>query len=513
MTTLFPIGTPGPIASSPVSTSPNSRANATAQPAATSPSTSVTLGQSNSAANAQTYSFPLGQPAQATFPVAKTPSSDAVTSLMTINFFSPSLAGQFQGLGAAALTRFTTEGSDFSQLLQNPASQSQGQNQMTLDIRTAGGAKVELSLSSQGNGLEVDIKVTDGSLSEADRSALAKLSGAFQNAIDGLTTVPPQLDLSGLTQFDPSVLSSVDFHANVQVEGNKNQTVDFHADSQRRTLSSAGPSGTVKVGVDMSNPAIFGSPAQQAQAIDRYTQQFDAAQSRGKGDASLMAMFKDAFTELNSNYGTTASKQAVGQAGSITLGDADHSMLTGLADFTASISQTASAPNPMRPDEPDTFSYQVSQNTRISGNDQLNFALMQQQQSHLSANYHQAIPGGGPLALTKSIASQNYDYYQIDDDARSLTDIAYSNGALVKASTSRSDSQSTQVSEYLRGEMVKNTTTPTQASQSSDLTKLLNSARLNDRSNTPQARADWEQTLSSINNRIYLQADPSQLHD
>jgi len=113
-----------------------------------------------------------------------------------------------------------------------------------------------LSLSSQGNGLEVDIKVTDGSLSEADRTALAKLSAAFQNAIDGLTTVPPQLDLSGLTQFDPSVLSSVDFHANVQVEGNKNQTVDFHADSQRRTAKRMSLSDHGSAGMTRSNGPI-----------------------------------------------------------------------------------------------------------------------------------------------------------------------------------------------------------------------------------------------------------------
>src|SRR5471030_2152754 len=195
-------------------------------------------------------------------------SGDAVTSLMTSNYASPSLSGRFQGLGAALLNRFSNAGGDFSQSVLQSASGARGAtpialsqnalhgaaaNQITLAVQTADGVTVTLSLGSQDNGLAVQVK-SSGKLRDADRGALAQLSGAFQNAIDGIGKVPPKLDLGGLAQYDTTLLSSVDLHAQVQT-GSTPQTLTFHADSAQRAFSSDGPDGSIKVSVDLIDQA------------------------------------------------------------------------------------------------------------------------------------------------------------------------------------------------------------------------------------------------------------------
>jgi hypothetical protein len=488
-----------------------------------SPSTSVTLGQP-AAVDTQVYSVAQVLASAAAGPLWENKATDAITSLMARNYSSQPLAGQFHGLGAALLDRLKIDGGDYSQsvLVGAPANASatgvdtlmqsqlhgQADNQISLDIKTASGATVHLSLGSQGNGLAVEMQVTGGTLTSADRAAISKLSGAFQDAIDGLTAQPPHLDLGGLTQFDSNVLKSVDFHSSLKLDGVNPQTVDFHADSKQRTLSSTGLTGTVKVAVDMSNPAIFGNAKQQAQAIQTYLKQFDNANSRGHGDASLMGMFKDAFTELNSNIGAATQSRA---PSAIALSDTDHSALTGLADFTASVSQAAVQSNPMRPSERDTFSYRVSQNTSVTGHSQDDRSITQEQQSHLSASYHMPLPGADALKLTDSNQSQNYLFYQIQDDASSKTELGYDKGKLVNATSTQSASQTTHVQKYLMGALADDTTTPSQASRTQDLLGLLKSAQ----SKTgPMSLTDsyrQQQALFSISNRIALNGDPSQL--
>jgi hypothetical protein len=480
------------------------------------PATSVTLGQADAATSAPIYARP-----PSTSPVWARESNDAISSLMGGNFFSPSTATRFQGLGAALLDRFATEAGDFSQsvLQPTPGAQQDGQgptldpdNLITLDIKTASGATVHLSLGSQDNSLAVQVQVTDGQLDDAERSALEKLSGAFQKAIDGLTAKPPRIDLAGLTQFDPTVLSSVDLHASVQIDHSNTQTLDFHADSQRRTVSSTGPAGTMKVDVDMSNPTILGTPAQQAQAIDRYLGQVDDAANRGKGDASLVAMFKDAFTEMNSNYGVTAP-QRIDAAHPIALSDTDHHLLTGLADFTASMTQAVKAINPMHPEELDNFTYQTSQSSSVLGLRQADRTITQKQQSHLSAAYHQSLSPEVSLDLTNQKSSQNYTYHQIDDDASSATAIGYHDGKLVKASLDQSASRSTHVMKYVGARLEQDTTTPSEASRSVDLMDLLRGAEHNLASSSARDVAEGHQALSTVDRMVMLQAEPTRLRD
>jgi hypothetical protein len=508
-----------------------------AQSSIAAPSTTLTLGQSHVTIEPATYAFPGALMAPNTSAVWESPSKDAIALRMRTNDASTLLADRFKGLGEALLNRFKTDGGDFSQSVMqrargasNPAFErvmqstlhAQTNNRITLDITTVSGVKVAVTMNSQADGLAVKIKVTGGTLSAAERGAIEKLSGAFQSAIDGLTANPPRMDLAGLTQYDASVLSSVALHANVllddqgapsnwKIDKGGTQTVDFLANRQQRTVTSSGPAGTVKINVDLANSAIIGSAKQQAQALARYLQQFDSASVRGHGDASLMSMFKDAFAQMNSNYGVTAVQPLAAASNWIRLNDVDHSIMTGLADFNASITQAATASNPLRHDEVDAFSYTVSQTTRISGSNQLERSISQQQHSHLSASYHRSLTPGSPLKLDTSPQSQNYYYDQINDDADSLAMLAYDQGMLVAASLEQSTQQSTHETKFLKGQVTEDTTTPSQASQSRDLLVLLKPLQENEDSKLPQDVYRRQTILAQVSDLALLQADPLQL--
>ena len=442
---------------------------------------------------------------------------------MANNFQASSLSDRFNGLGSALVNFFKSGGSNFSQSVMPglpvaqvdpsgktvaPAASPSAdvQAEMDLTVQTKSGVKVKLTLENQAGGLAV--KVTSSApLSDTDRSALEKLSGAFQDAVDGLAADPPHLDLGGLTQYDPAVLSSVDLHSNVISGTVTTQTLDFHADSKVRTVSSTGPAGNLKISVDMSNAASWGSQQQRTSAINSYLKQFDQATARGKGDAALMGMFKDAFTQMNSNYGAATLPRALAP-----LNDSDHAMLSGLADFSASVTQTPQASNPMHLNELDTFAYQVSQNTNLNGASDLERSFSQTQQSHLTASYHTALDPDSRLKLTTLRASQNYYFEQIDDAASSATAVAYHKGALSKASSSQSASQSTHLSKYEDGNLTEDTTTPWNTSKVTDLLALLKPLFENSRPESQSAILQQQQTLSKIHDLILLQTDPASLH-
>src|SRR6202012_4083713 len=112
-------------------------------------------------------------------------------------------------------------------------------------------------------------------LCAADRSGLTSLSGAFKAAIKRLSASSPSLDLSGLTQYDSSVISSVTLHSSVTNSARQTQTIDLSANSSAKTVSVSGPTGTIKVSVDAGNALIEGNQQQRNAAIDENLQQFD----------------------------------------------------------------------------------------------------------------------------------------------------------------------------------------------------------------------------------------------
>ncbi|AOB33862.1 hypothetical protein AKI39_19140 [Bordetella sp. H567] len=464
-------------------------------------------------------------------PVWEKQPNDAISALMADNYASTTLADRFHGLGAAALQGLLA-GGDYSQsvMLRSPGSGADGStsnldqirqtqlhtladNQVTLDIKTAGGATVHLSLTSQAGGLGVQVEVTGGTLSDAERSALAGLTDAFQGAIDGLTGVPPKLALDGLTQFDSKVLTSVSLQASFKLANGSVQTLAFQADSQRRSVAYTGTAGTVNVEVDLSNPALIGSASQQSRALAAYLQQFDQAQGRGRGDAALMTMFKDAFTTLNSHYGPDVAHSGSVAGPVMPLSDTDRAMLTGLADFSASVQASDQpSPNPMRPEERDTFSYQMSQQTTVRGRGAADRAIEQSQQSRLSASYHQSLYPDTALNLTTDATSQNYYYNKIDDTASSVASIGYKDGRLVKASLVQSTRQSTEIKKYLAGKLEEDLNTPSSVSRDWDLVGLIQGSQpREDGSATEQELGRWRNTLSAIGNLALMKADPTQL--
>lgn len=485
------------------------------------------LSRSGSAQPSPVYSLPARAQIPVVMPVWESQAGDMVSLRMEANQDADTLAGRFDGLGAALMNQvgLGTDSLSQSVLLLAPGSasgaslkglmQSQlhhwADNSISLSITTRTGAQVTLSLASQANGLAASIQVEGGRLTDADRNAIKQLADAFQGAVDGLAEVPPRLALGGLTQFDASSIVSVDLEASVKLGADDNvQTLSFHADDTQRSLSVRRPSGDIQVSVDMSNAAILGGTRQQAAAMDSYLAQFDAARMRGQGDEALMALFKDGFRELNSNYSSAQAGMQARRQG-LSLSDTDRSVLSGLADFSASVRQGKTAANPLRPDEVDSFSYSVSQHSSVQGGSQTDYSLFQNRNASLKASYHTALYAGLSPRLTADKNSQNYYYNRIDDRASSTTTLAYRDGRLVKATLAQSAVQSSHLVKYEAGKLVSETQIPAQLFKSWDMTDLLSAIDENRDAQDPQVLAERERTISRLNALVLPEANPAAL--
>ena len=460
----------------------------------------------------------------------ESPSRDGVSEQMTKNFFSRTVGGRFAGLGASLLEQIKGGVRNVSQAVQQSPPRMEpntysdigamqaaslhgnGEDKVTLGITTRSGVEVKLSLDSQDDGLAVRMS-TSGELSEAEAGALGGLAQAFQEAIDGMAQGQPKISLSGLMQFDQNVLASVNLHAEVTVrtEPQSTQTLDFQADSAQRRVSFKGVAGSLDVKVDASQLNALGSQEQQAKAMSSYMKQIGQAASRGHGDPALMAMFKDAFGALHSNAAAPQDARGVPAAGKWRLAAEDKAILTGMADFSASVSQTPKSINSMRLAETDGFNYELSQQTTLAGASQDERSIRQQQQSRLSASFHMPLIPGVPLRLTEAVESQNYTYHQIEDTASSDAQLAYKEGKLVKASLQQTATQSTHVMTYVMGKLESDTTTPTQHSVQRDLLTLLWPYKTGTTDQTVEGRAErHKQDLLTLNDEIMLQSYPGQ---
>ncbi|WP_254704429.1 lactate dehydrogenase [Pseudomonas brassicacearum] len=523
MTTLSPISsaiaiqTRSAVASSPATVIES----ADALPAR--PSATVSLGNPGVDVESQTYTR-LGQlPGQEIVRVWEKTSQDAVTRVMGTNPRSLSIANRFQGLGAALVEQFAKSGTSISQsvfhttqdkahnaaeikseqtLLHNKAD-----NLISLSIKTASGKTVTFSLTSQDDGLGVQATVDGGPLSEDELKAIGVLGSAFQAAVDGLTAEPPKLDLGKLTQFDSSVLASIDLNAKLKGMDGEDLTLAYRADSQSRTTQMRGPDGELNLSVDLKNSAILGDAKQQANALNSYLAQFDRVQERGSAKAALMEMFKDAFSAMNSHYpqGATPTEP-------LTRNAADKGLLTGLADFEASITQTHNASNPMRLSEVDSFAYNLSQKTLVKGSIMRNRSIDQVQQSSLSASYHKSLKGGKAPVLGTTPDSQNYRYVEVNDKASSSASLAYKDGRLTRASVTQNASQDTRTQQYVMGKMVEETVVPKEASTSrSHLVLLEYAAKESKKSKDAQEQSLLKEALATLHNSVLLQENPSAL--
>ncbi|GAB7538200.1 hypothetical protein [Burkholderia sp. 3C] len=434
---------------------------------------------------------------------------DPVSDVMAADYMSNSISGQFNNLGSALLERFTSTGSNFSQSVTvsaangSPANAlgAQGvQGDINLVVQTVSGASVSIELSSKNGTLGVSVNGT-GTLSDADRTALSKLADGFQQAIDGLSGSPPALNLTGLTQYDFSVLSSVNLQYSVSGDGADNRSANISLSDTKRTVNITDSAGTVNLSVDAASVSALGSSTQQSAAITSYLAQFDHANQEGRGNSAVMNLFKDAFTQLNGNM-STPSQQIPGTDNQPWLEQAAHSMLTGLPDFTGSVTDTPVQSNPVLPKQTDDFSYQVSQTTQVDGQASQG-AITQNQQSRLSASYHTALDGGSlkkPLSAASN--SQSYDYAHVSDEASSTVSLLTEKGKLKNANLRKSENESTKIAQFLHGVKASDVTTPHSTTESKDLRSLLTPML-----NNGQAAANgvgWQQLLSTLHGMILL---------
>lgn len=258
MTTLSPISSAIPLINRPAVTPP---ATLTPETDATAvrPSSVVSLGNVTVEVQAETYSRNGQLPGHGSINAWESDSYDAVTKAINTNFYALPRGTGFSGLGATLIEQFAKSGTDISQSaltttssktqspdelkIQQALLHSKADNLVSLTVKTASGKTVTFSLASQSGGLAAQAKVDGGTLSAAELKEIAKLGEAFQGAIDGLAAQPPKLELSKLTQFDSSVLSSVDLSGKLKVRNAEDLTLAFHADSQSRTTRMSGPAG------------------------------------------------------------------------------------------------------------------------------------------------------------------------------------------------------------------------------------------------------------------------------
>ena len=521
-----------PVAQSMATLKPVTPATAVEVSAATtvlaSPTTTVTLAGETNEVNLPLYNQQGSLGPVRGVPVWEYTQQDKVTLAMTGGFSTTSTASRFQGLGAALLEQLSQSGTNISQSVVRasagstlePAQVSAAQtkihsaadNTISLTIQTASGKTVQLTLSSSDNGLAVQAQVSGGELNDEELAALGKMADGFQSAIDGLTASPPKLNLDSLTQLDSSVFKSMNLSTSLKLDDGSLQTLSASVDSEQRTVSMSGPSGDLHLSVDLKNAAVLGDSNQQAQALKSYLSQIEAARKRGDGDQTLLTMFEDAFKALHSNYPDTRQGISAQTASAVKLNDTDHALLTGLADFTASVKEKTTAPNPSRPDELDAFAYQLSQTTQTKGGDSLNRSVEQDQQSNLIASYHRPLYAGQKLGLTTEKDSQNYQYHEVSDQASSKASIGYEQGKLSWASLTQSASQSTRISRYVMGHLESQATTPLSSSKTQNLLGLLQQAVQQDRE-ASQGRgvSTLKQTLAALHDKVLLQADPARL--
>lgn len=521
MTTLMPIIASNPLIVSATATPPTTLAN-TVDVSPVRPASVVSLG--NPPADVvDIYSRDGQMPGRESVRAWENSSQDAVTKIINTRFNSISTASRYSGLGAALVAQFTQGGgAGISQSVLNTTADRAGdasalktdqavlhneaENQVNLSIKTASGKTVTFSLSSQKDGLGVQATVEGGDLTADELKAVGQLGSAFQASVDGLTAVPPKLDLSQLTQFDSKVLASVDLNAKVTSQGSDDLTLAFHADSQSRTTRMSGPAGSIDLAVDLKNPAILGDAKQQANALKTYLAQFDRVEKRGSANADLMAMFKDAFSAMNSNYPQSAAVDALSNNPS------DKGLLTGLADFKASIKQAVDSSNSMRPSEVDSFSYNVSQKTQVNGRSSADRSVTQNQQSVLSASFHKGLDGGKPPVFDGSRESQNYLYVQVQDRASSTASFAYKDSQLTRASVTQAASQNTHTQKYVMANLVEDTVVPKDGSSKRDYLALLEHAgRESKKSKDVLEQSMLKDALTKMQDSVLLQDDPDAL--
>lgn len=488
------------------------------------PSTVVSLGQQTTRSDSQVYTANGTTGESQSQYVWERNGLDKLSLYMASAIQSSSASTRFQGLGAALLEQLAANGGQrISQSglaandstptdplllsMQQARLREHATNTVTFNLTSASGATVTLGLYSSDAGLAVDADVQGGTLTSDELKGLAALANSFQTALNGLTQEPPRLQLGALVKLDPSLFTGLQMNAKLETASGAQQTFDLQLNDDTRSLKLQGPSGEVKMNLDTQGGALLGSQAQRQAAVANYLTQFDAAQKRGQGDAQLMALFKDAFSQLNSvdDISTRPANHDTAQ------NKASRLLLSGLADFDASITQAVQKINPMRPEEVDHFDFKVSQSTTRKGS-AANLAVQQDQQASLKAAWHKGANPLVDLVLTNDSESQNYRYHEVEDYSRSTTRLGFSNNSLVEASATQEASQQERVKTYQKGELKSDETHRASADQSRELLNMLDALLDQDRAARRNGAASTlEGQLQGLRHLWLLQSVPGQI--
>ena len=383
----------------------------------------------------------------------------------------------FNGLGSVLLAQLQDNPGDLTQVLTTSqvgesAVRAGQDSAVALTITTRTGATVSLSLTRQSDGMAVEIK-TNGTLSKDETEAIAGLGEAFQKALNGLAQQPPKMDLSDLTKFDSSILQSVDLKTDIRSGDIKLQSLNFRADDTERWVAYQDRDVSLKMTSDRSQNVNAGSAFQQQLALSAYDKQFDKARSDGQGNKAQMDMLKSVFRALNESTPAEQSEAAASASTAIRLGSSGTSRLSGLNDFSLSLSQTEQTINPFRQEEKQSFSYQASQTTENGRLADGSGTVKQTTHAHLSASWYKPLDASTPLSLNLMKSSQNYVYHQLEQDSLQTTSLNFNGqGQLASVGTTSQISNRETVTKYVLGEVIESLMTPEDENKE-NLIKLL----------------------------------------
>ncbi|WP_348944796.1 hypothetical protein ABHF33_15500 [Chitinibacter sp. FCG-7] len=373
--------------------------------------------------------------------------NDNISQVMLNNIWSSTpysgVSDLFKGLGGALLERFSVTQDAYQQTLAESWSSdvsesanlegvdaatelSATENTIGLTLTTVSKKQIEILIAfdnqnqDSGNRLSVQIK-TSAELSSQECKALAALSKGFESTLQSigqnLTTDRPSrlstIDVAGLLDFDPQVLSGIDLKVDASNQFVGLQALTLHADTSRRSLTMQGIDGELSIDVDLSNASIRGTPEQQKAAIDRYLTQFDQANARAQGQEQLIGQFKSAFAQLQSNYPAAEINTATSRSAAFNI--ARDQWLSGLADFQAHMGGEFSSGAIDNDKTTGKLDYQISQKTTLVGRGN-KLSASQEVASVLSATIIKC-RDGGPYQKTG-----NYDITQINDRSNVKTD-------------------------------------------------------------------------------------------
>ncbi|MFT3813589.1 MAG: hypothetical protein QM740_09445 [Acidovorax sp.] len=386
------------------------------------------------------------------------PPQDGISALMARNFgasgVGKDLAKQWSGLGGALLSQVAQGAAagpfTYQQTLLANADTTQpvdaqlrsvqfGATTVALQVKTRSGQTVSLHIDvnnkvgadgSMGTqGIRVTVSST-GALSDTERKALADLASGLDEALNGLGQDPPQLALQGLLGAGVGASGGVFTRLSLDIQGAAAfKSFALNLDAHAKTLALDTATSKVNLKLDADSPLQSANAQQRQAAIAQYLQQIDAAAQRSHADASLVALFKDGFAQMQ---GITPSDSAAAERllGSRSLADKVLPRLSGLADFEASFSNDFKKFNQAgQVTEAGHVDYQISQHTTCkTAPDKGDASITQKQNESLKGHYLKALYGG-ELKPDEG----NYEKFVFNDSTSTTTQIEARNGQLVSA--------------------------------------------------------------------------------